>query len=74
MTITRQDAMTVREFHEDHEPAGKIYSWRANGACKTWKTRPADFRLPVKWGLRSYDAITPANAHLFHRADDCPAR
>lgn len=24
-----------------------------SGACKVWKTRPEDFRLPVKHGLRS---------------------
>lgn len=28
---------------------------RVNGACKTWKTRPAEFRLPVKHGL--YDCF-----------------
>ena len=74
MGITRNDAMTCHEFHENHEPAGKIYAWRANGACQIWKTRPEDFRLPVKYGIRSYDAITPATAHMFHRADQCPTR
>jgi hypothetical protein len=74
MTVTRQDALTCRDFHEDHEPAGKIYAWRANGACQTWVTRPEDFRLPIKYGLKSYDAITPANAHRMHRADQCPTR
>jgi hypothetical protein len=74
MGITRNDAMTCHEFHENHEPAGKIYAWRRNGATQTWKTRPEDYRLPVKYGLRSYDAITPASAHLFHRADQCPTR
>lgn len=35
---------------------------RVNGKCKTWKTRPDDFRLPVKHGLRTYFYITPYNA------------
>jgi len=35
---------------------------RVNGACKTWKTRPDDFRLPVKHGLKHCFYITPANA------------
>lgn len=35
---------------------------RSNGKCKTWKTRPDEFRLPVKRGLRQCFAITPANA------------
>ena len=34
---------------------------RANGALKTWKTRPGDFRLPVKYGLRECSAIVPRN-------------
>ena len=25
---------------------------RVNGKCKTWKTRPTHFRLPVKYGLK----------------------
>lgn len=72
--ITKRDAMTASEFHEEHEPAGKIYTWHRNGACKTWKTRPEEFRLPVKYGLRSYDYITETNASRFHVAEECPTR
>jgi hypothetical protein len=74
MPITREDAMTADRFHENHELAGKIYEWRRNGATQTWKTRPEDFRVPIKYGLKSYDSITPGNAHLMHRADQCPTR
>jgi len=35
---------------------------RVNGKCKTWKTRPDDFRLPVKYGLRDCFYLTPENA------------
>jgi hypothetical protein len=35
---------------------------RVNGKCKTWKTRPEDFQLPVKHGLRDCFYITPHNA------------
>ena len=35
---------------------------RVNGQCKIWKTRPDDFRLPVKYGLRECFYITPENA------------
>jgi hypothetical protein len=72
MSITKEQAMTETRFHENHEPGGKVYHWRANGQCKTWKTRPDDFRLPIKYGLRAYDAITPSNAHMLHAACDCP--
>lgn len=72
--ITMQQAMTGQEFHEDHEPAGKIYTWRRNGATQTWKTRPGEFRIPVKYGLRSYDQIHHYDAHRFHLASECPSR
>lgn len=35
---------------------------RVNGKCKTWVTRPNDFRLPVKYTLRMCFYITPRNA------------
>jgi hypothetical protein len=72
--ITMQDALTVNEFHEDHEPAGKIYAWRRNGATQTWKTRPDEFRIPVRYGLRGYGQIYHTDADRFHRADQCPTR
>lgn len=72
--ITFQQALTAGEFHEDHEPAGKIFTWRRNGATQTWKTRPGEFRIPVKYGLRSYDQIRDTNAHQFHVAGECPTR
>lgn len=50
----------------------KIETWRTNGACKTWKTRPAEFSLPIKYGLRDYSYITERNAGEFHLASDCP--
>lgn len=43
---------------------------RVNGACKTWKTRPDDFRLPVKHGLRNCFYITPSNAHEWELPHD----
>lgn len=36
---------------------------RVNGKCQTWKTRPLEFRLPVKHGLRNTFQITQDNAH-----------
>lgn len=34
---------------------------RINGRLKLWKTRPDDFRLPVKYGLKQCFYITPDN-------------
>lgn len=46
---------------------------RTNGALRTWKTRPNDFRLPIKHGMRDYGEIVPSNATHFHLASECPA-
>lgn len=35
---------------------------RVNGKCKVWATRPNEFRLPVKYGLKTCFYITPENA------------
>ena len=35
---------------------------RVNGACQVWKTRPLEFKLPVKYGLKQCFYITPFNA------------
>lgn len=35
---------------------------RVNGQCKIWKTRPDEFRLPVKHGLYDCFYITQDNA------------
>lgn len=49
--------------------------WRTNGKCQTWKTRPEDFRLPIKYGFNGpYSEVTPRNADLFHTADACILR
>jgi len=41
---------------------GSAVRCRVNGKCKTWVTRPHDFRLPVKHGLYQCFYITPDNA------------
>lgn len=36
---------------------GRYWRLRRNGATKLWKTRPDEFRIPVKAGLKSYGHI-----------------
>lgn len=40
---------------------GKLWQCRRNGATQTWKTRPGEFRIPVKAGFRGYAALTHEN-------------
>jgi len=37
-------------------------SARRNGATKTWRTRPGEFRIPCKYGMYEYFYITQADA------------
>jgi len=65
--MTRKNAINARHGeifnHRSVKNAdGSPARCRVNGKCKTWKTRPADFRLPVKHGLYEYFYITPENA------------
>lgn len=65
--ITIEQAVAAnysQEFHHvtiknrDKTPA----RCRVNGTCKTWKTKPGEFRLPVKHGLSQCFYITNSNA------------
>lgn len=43
---------------------GSAKRWRVNGKVKTWKTRPAEVRIPVKHGLYDYDYVTEKELDL----------
>jgi hypothetical protein len=65
--ITKEQAVALPCRAELHHVSRTAYDkkpmrCRVNGVCVTWKTRPADFRLPVVYGLRGYFYITPDNA------------
>ena len=54
-------AQTAREFYHRTITNADGYSpavARRNGATKTWKTRPGQFRIPVKHGMYEYFYIT----------------
>jgi len=44
---------------------GSAVRYRVNGALKTWKTRPTEFQLPIKHGLRDYGYLTHENMGAF---------
>jgi hypothetical protein len=49
--MTRGDAI--------HLPDGR--RWRVNGAVKTWKRDAGRVRVPLKFGLYAYDAVTESD-------------
>lgn len=65
--ITKKQAITLQYrtelYHRTATNAdGTPLRCRVNGKCQIWKTRPDDFRLPVKYGLKQCFYITPDNA------------
>ena len=69
--ITREQALTLRLYTTIHQvdsynANGSPTRWRINGMCKTWKTRPLDFRLPIKHGLTTCDYLTQWNQASFY--------
>lgn len=60
---TRSEVVGAREFwHRVARNAdGSPTRARPSGKMKTWKTRPGDFRQPVKHGLKNSFYLTPEN-------------
>ncbi len=46
-----------------HMRNGNWWKLRRNGQTKLWKTRPGEYRIPVKAGLTSCGYITHDNAN-----------
>ena len=53
---------------------GNLWRVRRNGKTQLWKTRPDDFRIPIKAGLRATGSITEASEIVpdYHAADTAP--
>jgi len=79
--ISKEQALTGNEFHINGECVRtigkrggikeKIKLYRRSGQTKLWKTRPDEFRVPVRSGLYDNGYITHENAHLVHLASEC---
>ena len=79
--LTKEQAINEHEFHAGTckrtiGPRGGVTTsqeiWRRNGKTQLWKTRPDEFRIPVKYGLYSYASITNREVSTVHAACDCP--
>lgn len=72
--IRKAQAALLQHRDEVHYPlssngCGKA---RVNGKMQTWKTRPDDFRVPLKVGFRGFAELSHANANEFYLPADCP--
>ena len=68
--ITREQAMNADRFeHVSLKNADKTpLRARRNGKTKTWKTRPDEYRIPAKYGLKECFYITQADAQNWNVA------
>lgn len=69
--ITKAQAVSAHHRQEFHSGTirnadGTPARCRVNGACQTWKTRPDEFRLPVKHGLKQCFNITQDSAFAWY--------
>jgi CCR4-NOT transcriptional regulation complex NOT5 subunit len=64
--IVKHDSnMRMYKHYLNETELAKPINWRVNGQVKTWKTRPDEFKLPIKHGLYSYAYLDHTNNHLF---------
>jgi len=72
--ITKEQALTLEYFHKDPVQliTKKCSTWRRNGKTQVWKRSLERFRIPIKYGLYIYGAITEQNSFQFHSIDNCP--
>jgi len=67
--VNTAPSLTVEDIQAGHEfwhrlvtnADGTPTRCRKSGALKTWKTRPGQFRQPVKYGLKTSFYLTPEN-------------
>ena len=48
-----------------YDSSGIPSQCRVSGKVQTWKTRPDDFRVPIKRGLYENGEIVPSNIGMF---------
>ena len=73
--ITKEQAMglpigEVLFFDQAFNTDGTPQRWRVNGKCHTWKTRPDEFKVPLKHGLRSYGYLNNQTARNLHLTEE----
>ncbi len=72
--ITRKEVNNLKHgdilYHVINRNAdGTPQRWRVNGNLKTWKTRPDEFKLPIKNGLWNCSYLTEKEVKLLCLTD-----
>lgn len=69
MALTLEQAKALSHgqvlYHPEYRNAdGSPQRWRVSGKPKTWKTRPAEIRVPIMHGLYDHDYLDQRSLHL----------
>jgi hypothetical protein len=76
--ITLEQAKSLKRgqiLHHDinRNSDGTCQRWKVNGQVQTWKREPNRVRVPIKHGLRHYDALdSQGDLDLVHLESECP--
>lgn len=76
-SLTLGKLIGARVWDEIHDSKltnadGSCVRYRVNGRLREWKTRPDQWEIPVKNGMRSHSYINNGNCHKFHLGSECP--
>ena len=68
--VTKQELIQLSSGYElhhryDKNADGSPERWRINGVVKLWKTRPNEFKCPIKRGLKQYGYFTHNEIHHY---------
>jgi len=58
-------------LHIDHPVRSTCQRWRVTGKVQRWKRDPERFRVPLKHGLYTYDALLPGDESRVHLESEC---
>tara|TARA_R100001244_G_scaffold68739_2_gene56189 strand:- start:457 stop:675 length:219 start_codon:yes stop_codon:yes gene_type:complete len=65
MALSYRDILHHKELKNTDGTPLRI---RVNGQCKTWKTRPEEFRVPCKHGMYDYLYVTQIDGDMWEVA------
>jgi len=76
MPITLEEAKALKHGDQLHHSAstkadGSCMVYRVSGRPKTWKTRPDEVQVPLKYGLRGTAYLTEKDLDSVHLEGDC---
>lgn len=66
--VTKENQVESTMFYHGilKDSIGGFQRFRRNGKTRVWKSRPTEFRIPIKRGLYQYGFIDHTNCNNFY--------